>query len=112
MVEQVQNKLQEKPGPKDEKEYRIADRKKWDNLSDWYSQFERFAVQSTTTCLEMTDARYCGRVLEVACGTGTHSEVIAKGFMASNGAVLVSSDFSKEMVSKLKERFEKSDYND
>ena len=81
-------------------------------MSDWYSRFERFAVQSTTTCLEMTDARYCSRILEVACGAGTHSEVIAKGFLASNGAMLVSSDFSKEMVSKLKERFEKSDYND
>ena len=87
-------------------------RNKWDSLSDWYSRFERFAAQSMTTCLEMADVRYCERVLEVACGSGTHSEIISKGFLHNKGAVLVSCDFSKEMVSKLKERYEQSDYNE
>ena len=113
MVEQAQQNTTsfgEKPG--EEPEFQQQSRKRWDTMSDWYSRFERFAVQSTTTCLEMTDARYCDRVLEVACGAGTHSEVIAKGFLSNKGSVLVSSDFSKEMVTKLKERFEQSDYNE
>ena len=65
-----------------------------------------------TTCLEMADVRYSERVLEVACGSGTHSEMIAKSFLHNKGAVLVSCDFSKEMVSKLKDRYEQSDYNE
>ena len=67
-------------------------------------------MQSTTTCLEMTKARSCKTVLEVGCGPGLHSEVIATSFLRNDGAVLVSSDFSNEMIGMLKQRFDKSDF--
>lgn len=67
-------------------------------------------MQSTVTCLEMTNARSAKTILEVACGAGTHSEAIAKSWLRNDGGVLVSSDFSSEMVGMLKLRFEESDY--
>jgi len=50
------------------------------------------AVQS-----RMTDK---DRVIDVACGPGKHSLILASNFLKKDG-VLVSCDFSKEMVKKL-----------
>ena len=48
------------PGePTDDGEFRAYSRQRWDNMSQWYEKFERFAMQSTTTCLEMTNTRSC-----------------------------------------------------
>ena len=96
----------------DDSEFRAQSRQRWDNMSQWYEKFEHFALQSTTTCLEMTNARSCRAVLEVACGAGTHSEVIAKSFLRNDGGILVSSDFSQEMVKTLGQRFEQSDFSE
>ena len=86
-------------------------RKRWDQMSDWYANaVERFSGQSLVTCLEMTDVRSQDRVLEVACGPGLHSETIAKGYLKKGGSLLVSCDFSKEMVTKTKERFANSEF--
>jgi hypothetical protein len=41
----------------------------------------------------MIDITKRKRILETACATGMHSELIAKNFMAP-GALLVSTDFS------------------
>ena len=55
----------------------------------------------------MIDITKRKRILETACATGMHSELIAKNFMAP-GALLVSTDFSPQMVQGMKERFDKS----
>jgi len=51
--------------------------KKWDSLADWYMKFEYFSFQGTTTCLNMVDSFNAERILEVGCGSGIHSEIIA-----------------------------------
>jgi len=51
------------------------------------------------------------RVLEIACGPGKHSLVLATNFLKKDG-VLVSCDFSKEMIKKLTKNYveEENDY--
>ena len=51
-----------------------------------------------------------GPVIEVACGPGLHSETLARSFLKGNGSVLVSCDFSSEMVSTMKQRYSTSDF--
>ena len=48
----------------------------------------------------MTNMYQADRVLEVGCGPGKHSLMIASNFL-KNGGVLVSSDFSKNMIQRL-----------
>jgi len=45
----------------------------------------------------MARASESKNILEVACGSGTHSEFIAKNYL-QDGGLLVSCDFSREMV--------------
>ena len=61
------------------------------------------------TCLSMVDSFNKEKVLEVGCGSGIHSELIANAFIKSPG-MLVSCDFSNEMVRKMKANYEKSDF--
>ena len=83
---------------------RNNDIKRWDSMSVWYEQFELYALQSTVTCLAMTDAAKCKSIIEVGCGPGFHSEFIAKNYL-SKGGLLVSCDFSTSMISTLKKRY-------
>ena len=53
----------------------------------------------------MADVANCNRVLEVACGPGKHSVLLASSFLKV-GAMLVSCDFSAEMVKELKNNYE------
>jgi len=80
-------------------------------MSDWYKFAEPFSYQSATTCLVMSNAHNCKRVLEVGCGPGLHSELIAKSILQPNGGLLVSCDFSKEMVTIMKRRYDNSEYS-
>jgi len=57
----------------------------------------------------MVDSFNSKRVLEVGCGPGLHSELIAKSFI-NDGALLVSCDFSHEMVKMMKERYADSGF--
>lgn len=80
------------------KETNQLNREKWDKMSDWYSNIgELCSFQGTATLLSMTRASQCNTILEVACATGTHSEIIAMSYL-KRGGVLVSCDFSKDMV--------------
>ena len=80
-------------------------------MSEWYERYERFEISSVLTCVQMTDVSLkSGPVIEVACGPGLHSEVIAKSFLRGNGSMLVSCDFSQNMVEKLKQRYAQSDF--
>jgi ubiquinone/menaquinone biosynthesis C-methylase UbiE len=45
------------------------------------------------------------RILEVACGAGNHSLVLATTYL-KRGSVLVSTDFSSQMMEFTKKRFE------
>lgn len=47
-------------------------------------------------------------VLEVACGPGKHSLLLASSFLKIKG-VLVSCDFSKKMVQRLEFNYENTD---
>jgi len=63
---------------KQEEELNEVNRKKWNRMVDWYSTVgELCAFQGTSTLLSMARAKQCSNILEVACGTGTHSEIIA-----------------------------------
>jgi len=44
------------------------------------------------------------RVIDIACGPGKHSLMLASNFL-KKGGVLVSCDFSKEMVKKLEHNY-------
>merc|ERR1711957_277728 len=78
-------------------------------MADWYSKFEMFSFQGTVTCLNMVDSFNAKRLLEVGCGPGLHSELIAKSFTPEKG-LLVSCDFSPEMVNKMKTRYGESEF--
>lgn len=80
-------------------------------MSDWYAKFEHFAFQGTVTCCTMVDSQNKKRVLEVGCGPGFHSEQIAKSWISPDHSLLVSCDFSNEMVMKIKKRYEASDFS-
>ena len=56
----------------------------------------------------MTNIQAADRVLEVACGPGRHSLMLAQTFLMKKG-VLVSCDFSGEMVKKLHQNYAESD---
>ena len=82
---------------------------RWDGLVPWYKRHEQFSLQSTVTCLAMTESYNAGAILEVGCGPGLHSEFIARNYL-KEGGVLVSCDFSKEMVIAMKDRYSESDF--
>ena len=56
----------------------------------------------------MTNMYQADRVLEVACGPGNHSLMLAQTFL-KKGGVLVSCDFSGEMVNKVHHNFNQKD---
>lgn len=88
---------------------RDLDLKRWNSMSSWYEQFEEYALQSTITCLAMTNAAQCKSIVEVGCGPGFHSEFIAKNYL-SNGGLLVSCDFSTSMIKLLNNRYAQSEF--
>ena len=79
------------------------------------SFYERVAelstMQGTATCAVMTNMLQADRTLEVACGPGKHSLMLASSFLKPNG-VLVSCDYSNAMVKRLQENYlnEDNDY--
>mmetsp|Transcript_19374 Transcript_19374/g.32974 ORF Transcript_19374/g.32974 Transcript_19374/m.32974 type:complete len:99 (-) Transcript_19374:630-926(-) len=59
----------------------------------------------------MVEVAKAKRVLEVACGPGRHSLMIAQNFLSPNGSVLVSCDFSNAMVKNLKALYSSPDFD-
>ena len=55
----------------------------------------------------MTNMQGANRVLEVACGPGKHSQMLAQNFLKQK-SVLVSCDFSGAMVNKLYQNYAES----
>ena len=71
---------------------------KWDIKGDWYqSTIEQYSTQGTLTCAIMTDMKNADRTIEVSCGPGKHSSLLASQFL-KKGGVLVSCDYSMEMI--------------
>jgi len=82
---------------------------KWDSMAEWYeTAMEKYSLQGTTTCAVMTNVQQADRVLEVACGPGNHSLMLAQTFLKNKG-VLVSCDFSGEMVKKVHQNYSQKD---
>ena len=82
---------------------------RWDKKSRWYADTaEVSTMQGTVTCAVMTEMRAADRVLEVACGPGRHSLMLATIFL-KKGGVLVSCDYSGVMVQSLADNYEKED---
>jgi ubiquinone/menaquinone biosynthesis C-methylase UbiE len=76
-------------------------------MADWYAKhIETSSVQGMVTCAVMSNMQKCKRVLEVACGPGCHSKILATSFLNRDGGVLVSCDYAPNMVKKLKETFD------
>ena len=68
--------------------------KRWDGMADYYETMaEAVTVQGFIQCAVNSLASKPDRILEVACGPGWHSMMIAESFM-DKGSVLVSSDIS------------------
>lgn len=63
------------------------------------------ALQPFITLCTQTRVERAKRILEVACGAGSHSLVLASTYL-QRGAVLVSTDFSAEMMVLAKKRFD------
>lgn len=57
----------------------------------------------------MTESFNAETILEVGSGPGLHSEFIARNYL-KRGALLVSCDFSKDMMIAMKERYLKSEF--
>ena len=74
----------------------------WDNMSEWYEQnAERYTAQGLAQLIAMSslyDETKPQRVLEVACGPGKHSNLIAQSYLRPDSSVLVSCDYSNTMV--------------
>ena len=80
---------------------------KWTGMADWYQKhIEIFSAQGMVTCAVMANVSQCKRVLEVACGPGCHTKILATSFLNRDGGVLVSCDYARGMINKLKETFE------
>lgn len=74
-------------------------------MSNAYENFaEMKTIQGITTCAVLTDMHKADKVLEVACGSGTHSLMLASHFL-KKGATLVSCDISTEMIKSFAEKF-------
>jgi ubiquinone/menaquinone biosynthesis C-methylase UbiE len=58
----------------------------------------------------MTNMNTSKRTIEVACGPGKHSLMLANTFLNENGGVLVSCDISGEMVKFVQENYASSDW--
>ena len=71
-------------------------------MTEWYEEIiEKFSIQSLITCAVMTNIYESDKTIEVACGPGRHTEILAQNFM-KKGSILVACDFSEKMVEKLK----------
>ena len=80
-------------------------------MADWYAKnIEIYSYQSWIYCVALANIKDKDRVLEVACGPGKHSTTLASCFL-KKGGVLVSCDYSKNMVEKLSANYN-TDEND
>ena len=70
---------------------------------------EPFFVQGTNTCAVMTQMPSADRVLEVGCGPGLGSVMIAQNYL-KDGGVLVSADSNFGMMYRYNKHFSRSDF--
>lgn len=54
----------------------------------------------------MTGSSQASRVIEVACGPGFNSSLIASSYLGKDNCVLVSCDFSEDMIKLAKQHFD------
>jgi len=88
----------------------------WDDLASWYNDSPQwFSLQGIMTCIIASSFRDDGKtpqqILEVACGPGLHSRMMAESLLRPDGGVLVSTDFSRNMIGFVKQSYKDSDYS-
>ena len=86
----------------------------WNGFTDAYETVaDKFTIQGTLTCAVMTNMQNLKRTIEVGCGPGKHSLLLAKTMLSPQGGVLVSCDFSTKMIMKLIQNYTSphSDYS-
>ena len=81
---------------------------KWDGMAKGYEESAKGKsnVQSLVTCAAMTKAYNAKTIIEVGCGTGLTSLLLARSFLPSNKGVLVSCDLAPQMIHLLKANFD------
>ena len=88
---------------------------RWDGMVSWYEGcIELSSTQGTVTCAVMTDVPAAKRTLEVGCGPGKHSLLLAQSYLSPDKGVLVSCDISEGMVKRVAENYadeERQDYS-
>ena len=95
----------------DDTDFSKQSRMKWNATSQWYSRYERYEIPAVIQCAELTDLpNKTGAVIEVGCGSGLQSEVLAKAFLKGHGSLLVSCDFSTAMISMMEQRYDQSTF--
>ena len=79
-------------------------------LAKEYEQFqEPYFLMGTNTCAVMSKMKQADRVLEVGCGPGLGSVMIAQNYL-KDGGVLVSSDLNFGMMYRYNKHFMRSDF--
>lgn len=80
---------------------------KWDGMAKGYEESAKGKsnVQSTVTCASMTKAYSAKTIIEVGCGTGLTSLLLASSFLTSEKGVLVACDLAPQMIQLLKANF-------
>jgi len=68
------------------------------------SVIELSSMQGITTCAVMAGIDKAKRTIEVGCGPGRHSQMLASNFVQPGG-VLVSTDISGGMVKRLAQNY-------
>ena len=76
----------------------------WDNMASWYTTTELMNYQGGfSTCLLANCQKPGARVLEVGCGSGIGSEIMAMSLLSKQDApIAVISDFSSKMMEHTK----------
>ena len=77
----------------------------WDAFADGYEkQAEMNTIQGALCLATMVNMRNAKKTIEVGCGPGKHSLMLASNIMPI-GSVLVSTDFSGNMMNKLRNNY-------
>ena len=84
----------------------------WDEWATSYSKAELMNSQGGFSTFLLANCQKPGaRILEIGCGTGVGSEIMAMSLMSKQEKpVAVITDFSAKMVELTKQRFEESDF--
>eukprot|EP00347_Sterkiella_histriomuscorum_P001934 403370107 len=89
-----------------DQEAQVTKSKYWDSFASLYDQkIQSVATQPFITLCTQVHLEDSKRILEVACGGGHHSILLASHYL-KRGSALVSCDFSKQMMEMTQAKFQ------